>query len=117
MLISSVAIAQTRIVEHPQFESTNTGGVEISKLEFRSSETVLDINGFERPDNWISLSSKTYRKGKLEKIYKFLRSEGFEMDKHVFMTASSTVSYKLHMEALDKNETSFDFIEGESSND
>jgi len=45
----------------------------------------LDINGFERPNNWIALSSKTYLKGKSGKIYKFLRSEGFEMDKHVFV--------------------------------
>jgi len=117
LMIASTGIAQTRSIEHPQFKSTNTGAIEISKIELKDSETVLYIDGFERPNSWIALSSKTYLKGKSGKIYKFLRSEGFEMDKQVIMPASGTVSFKLHMKPLDKKETSFDFIEGESSNE
>lgn len=113
LLISSTGIAQTRTVEHPEYESSNTESLEIYKVEMKDSETVLYCDGFGRPTGWIALSSKTYLKGKSGKIYKFLRSEGFEMDKHIFMPASGTVSFKLHMEALNKNETSFDFMEGE----
>ena len=115
LLISMWSMAQSRIVEHPQYESTNTGSLEINKLELKNSETVLYFDGFEQPNRWIYLSSKSYLKGKSGKIYKFLHSEGFDMDKQIFMPASGTVSFKLLMEPLDKKETSFDFIEGENS--
>jgi len=115
LLFSTATIAQIRTIEHPEYESCNTGSLEICKVEMKDSETVLYCDGFGRPDSWIYLTSKSYLKGKSGKIYKFIRSEGFEMDKEIYMPASGTISFKLYMESLDKNETSFDFMEGENS--
>ncbi|MDR3653386.1 MAG: TlpA disulfide reductase family protein [Paludibacter sp.] len=116
-LISWTSIAQTRTVELPIYEGCNWGFLEITKLELKESETVLYCDGFETPNKSISLSSKIYLQGKSGKIYKFIRSEDFEMDKRIFMLVSGMVSFKLHMEPLDKKETSFDFIEGKSYNE
>jgi len=115
-LFSTSNIAQIRTIEHPEYESCNTESLVISKVQMNDSETVLYCDGFEEPNNWIYLTSGIYLKGKSGKIYKFLHSEGFEMDKQVFMPASGIVSFKLYMEPLDKKETSFDFIEGEDKN-
>ena len=114
LLFSNASIAQIRTIEHPEYESSNTSSLEINKLEIKNAETVLYCDGFGRPNSWIALTSKSYLKGKSGKIYKFIRSEGFEMDKEIFMPASGTVSFKLYMEPLDKNETSFNFMEGEN---
>lgn len=115
LLFSTTITAQIRTIEYPEYESCNTGSLEINKVEMKDSETVLYCDGFGKPNNWIYLTSKSYLKGKSGKIYKFIRSDGFEMDKQVFMPASGTVSFKLYMEPLDMKETSFDFIEGENS--
>ena len=115
LLFSTATIAQIRTIEHPEYESCNTESLEIYKVEMKDSVTVLYCDGFGRPNSWIYLTSKSYLKGKSGKIYKFIRSEGFEMDKEIYMPASGTVSFKLYMEPLDKNETSFDFMEGEKS--
>jgi len=116
LLFSTSNIAQIRTIEHPEYESCNTESLVISKVQIDDSETILYCDGFEEPNNWIYLTSGIYLKGKSGKIYKFLHSEGFEMDKQVFMPASGTVSFKLYMEPLDKKETSFDFIEGKDKN-
>jgi len=116
LLICMAGIAQTKIVDRPLFVTANTNILEISKLELRNSETVLYCDGFEKPNNWFTLNSKSYLKGKSGKIYKFIRSEGFEIDKQNFMPASGNISFKLYMQPLDINETSFDFIGGEDSN-
>ena len=62
LLIASTGIAQTRIIEHPQFESTNTISFEITKLEFKNSETVLYCDVYNSPGEWILLSSSSYLK-------------------------------------------------------
>lgn len=113
LLVSWTCVAQTRTVEFPEYESCNSGFLEITKLELKESETVLHCDAFETPNKSVLLSSKIYLKGKLGKIYRFIRSEGIEMDKQVLMPASGSISFKLYMQPLDKMETSFDFIEGD----
>src|ERR1035437_7139674 len=115
LLFSTATIAQIRTIEHPEYESCNTGSLEINKVEMKDSATVLYCDVFNSPNDWIYQTSKCYLKGKSGKIYKFIRSEDFEMDKQVFMPASGTVSFKLYMEPLDNKETSFDFMDGEKS--
>ncbi len=56
--ISKFPIAQTTIIERPQFATANTDAFEISKLELKNSETVLYCDGYGKPNDIISLSSK-----------------------------------------------------------
>lgn len=89
LLICLSGFAQTTIIERPQFATANTDAFEISKLELKNSETVLYCDGYGKPNDIISLSSKSYLKGESGKVYKFIRSEGFEMDKEITVTITN----------------------------
>ncbi len=117
LLISTASLAQIRIVELPEYESSNTNLLDINKLELTDSVTILYCDVYNRPNAWIRLSSNSYLKGKSGQIYNLVRSEGFELDKKVNMPVSGSVSFKLYMGPLDKNENSFDFMEGENEGD
>jgi peroxiredoxin len=86
-------------------------------LELKNSETILYCNAFETPGKSITLSSKINLKGKSGKTYKLLGVERLEIDKQFLVPDSGSISFKLHMQPLDVNETSFDFIGGEKFND
>ncbi len=114
-LITASGIAQNVIVESPQYESSNTSSFEISKLELRDSVTVLycDFYNSTLPDAWVSISSKSYLKGKSGHVYKLLGSEGYVLDERATMPQSGNLSFKLYTEPLRKEDSSFDFMEGE----
>lgn len=112
--ISYISLAQGKIIQRPDYESSSTTNFQIDKLELKNTETILHCDIYS--NNWMLLSSKIYLKGKSGKLYKLLRSEGFELDKQVTMPQSGNISFKLHMEPLDKTEKSFDYIEGENEN-
>ncbi len=114
-LITTSGVAQHVIVEYPQYESINTSSFVISKIELRDSVTVLycDFYNSTRPDAWVSISSKSYLKGKSGLIYKILSSEGYRLDERAVMPKSGNLSFKLFVEPLRKDENTFDFMEGE----
>ncbi len=119
LLLSTVSNAQQVIIEQLDFENSNTTLFEISKLELRDSITILhcDFYGSTRPDAWVSISSKSYLKGTSGHIYRVLRSEGYTLDEKATMPQSGNISFKLYAEPLQKEEKSFDFIEGEDEGD
>ena len=117
LLITTSGVAQNIIVEQPEYKSSNTQLFEISKLELRDSVTILycDFYNSTRPDSWVSISSKSFLKGKSGHIYKLLGSEGYVLDVRATMPQSGNISFKLFAEPLKKEDNSFDFMEGEYS--
>lgn len=115
LLIPTISIAQQSIIEQPDYESCNTTTFEISKLELRDSITILHCDFYKstRSDSWVSISSKSYLKGNSGHIYKLLSSEGYKLDERATMPLSGNLSFKLYAEPLQKDENSFDFMEGE----
>jgi thiol-disulfide isomerase/thioredoxin len=116
-LITTSTVAQNIIVEQPEYKSNNAQTFDISKLELRDSVTILycDFYNSTRPDAWVSISSKSFLKGKSGHIYKILRSEGYVLDEKAKMPQSGHMSFKLYAEPLKKEDNSFDFMEGEYS--
>jgi thiol-disulfide isomerase/thioredoxin len=112
-LIASTGIAQTRIIERPNFENNNSGSLEIDKLVLKETETVLYCDFYDSPNDTILIAAKCYMKGKSGKIYKLLRSEGFELGKKTVVPTTGYISFKLHLKPLDKTENSFDLLLGE----
>jgi len=117
LLIATTGIAQTRIIEHPNFENNNSGSLEIDKLVLKDTETVLYCDFYDSPNDTILISAKCYMKGKSGKIYKLLRSEGFELGKKTVVPTTGYISFKLHLKPLDKTEKSFDLLLGEKGNE
>jgi len=114
--IASIMAAQEAeplVIESPDFESRSSNTIEINKLELRTTETVLHGDLYGKPNYWVRLSSGSYLKGASGKVYKLRRSEGFPLDSTVYLPASGHHPFILYTEPLDKDETSFDFTEGD----
>lgn len=114
-LITTSGIAQQLFIENPEYESSNTSSFVISKMELRDTVTILycDFYNSTHPDAWVSISSKSYLKGKSGRVYKLLGSEGYVLDERATMPQSGNLSFKLYAEPLKKEDNSFDFMEGE----
>lgn len=115
LLITASCVNQNVIIERPEYESSNARTFEISKLELKDTVTVLycDFYNSTRPGAWVSISSKSYLKGKSGRIYKIVGSEGYVLDERATMPESGNMSFKLYAEPLDKADDTFDFMEGE----
>ncbi|WP_051697914.1 TlpA disulfide reductase family protein [Prevotella sp. 10(H)] len=105
--------SQSKVIERPDVENTNTEFVFINKLELNNNETVLHCDAYNTPGYWVMVPSGSYLKGKSGKKYKLLRSNGFELDKKVHMPESGTMAFTMHFEPLDSDDDTFDFIQGD----
>ena len=103
------------IIKNPEYDSSNTDMIQISKIELTDTATILFTDAYNRPNNWVSISSGTVLKGKYN-TYKLRGSEGFELDKEIYMPESGNVSFKLFFDPVDKQEESVDFAESEDPN-
>ena len=111
------AMAQKpRIVENPNYESTNTSSIEFTRIEVNKSETVVSASFWYMHNYWVKICSSCYLKGNnTGKVYKFLRADGIEMDKETFMPISNRLDFKLYFEPISEEDTSIDFYEGVES--
>ena len=107
---------KTCIVENPNYESTNTSLIEITRIEVNKSETVVSASFWYMHNYWVRICSSCYLKGNnTGKVYKFLRADGIEMDKETFMPISNRLDFKLYFEPVSNEDTSVDFYEGAES--
>lgn len=113
LLLSFVLKAQTNVIYNPEIGSSNTESLAIEKIIRTDSSAVFYMDAYSRPKAWIRIASASVLKGASGKIYKLLSSEGFELDKEVFMPQSGNISFKLRFEPLAKNETMASFSEGD----
>ncbi|MBO5922308.1 MAG: hypothetical protein J6Q48_07995, partial [Bacteroidaceae bacterium] len=105
-----------RIVENPNYESTNTSSIEFTRIEVNKSETVVSASFWYMHNYWVKICSSCYLKGNnTGKVYKFLRADGIEMDKETFMPISNRLDFKLYFEPISNEDTSIDFYEGVES--
>ena len=105
------------IINNPEFESTNTDLLSISKIELTDTATILYVDVYNNPGNWIGIASATVLKGENNRTYKLLGSEGFELDKGIPMPESGTQSFLLFFDPVDKAEKEIDYIEGDAEGD
>jgi thiol-disulfide isomerase/thioredoxin len=101
-----------KVVEKPYTRFANTTTIEIDKVTLSDTETVLDINAFFRPGNWIRIVSDTYLLANGKK-YIVRGSEGIDLDSQFWMPESGEASFKLTFEPLPKTTHTFDFIESD----
>ena len=99
------------VVDYPYVENASTEHLMINRLEITDSLTVLHCDAYHLPNYWVMIPSQACLRGESGKIYKLIRSQGFELDKEVYMPESGTVTFSLYFEPLDKTEPSFDFME------
>lgn len=104
--------AQNKTVEVPPFGFANTKTLEIRKVSLSEEETLLEVDAFFTPDEWIRIASDTYLKAG-DKKYKIQKGESIVLDSLFWMPKSGEASFKLVFEPLPLKTEKFDFIEGD----
>ena len=104
--------AQTKSVALPPAAYANTRSVEIASVTLSDTATVLDVEAFYTPGNWVRIVSDSYLQADGKKF--MIRSgEGIDLDSLFWMPPSGEASFKLVFEPLPQNTKAFDFIESD----
>jgi thiol-disulfide isomerase/thioredoxin len=105
------------IVERPAFDVRNSATLEIDRIEISDTATVLHINAFFNPKDWIAISGETYirESGSSAKL-PITRSEGINTDEQYRMPKSGKASFRLFFPPLPAGVTRIDLIESDCSN-
>lgn len=115
---SHLSAQQAVRLPYPGYQSKNTESLEISEIALSDTATILYMDGYARPNNWIRLASHTSLVGTTTgKSYKLIRSEGFAIDEKVYMPASGNVTFTLQFEPVDRQDQQISFCEGATDQD
>jgi thiol-disulfide isomerase/thioredoxin len=102
------------VVERPVFEVRNSGTLEIDKIEMNDSSTVLYIDAYYRPKQWIMISSGTYiRESGTDDRLLIVRSEDITLDEKFYLPESGKTSFRLFFPPLRPDIRRIDFIESD----
>lgn len=105
--------ATSRIVESPVINFANTTSIDIVKVEFTDSSTVLNVTAHYYPGMWIRIASDTRLEANGHR-YAMTGTDGITPDTEFWMPESGTADFKLIFEPLPADTKKFDFIEGDS---
>lgn len=101
-----------RVVENPLIETANTRTLDIVKVELSDTATVLHMNAYYRPKNWIVISSDSYLQIPARR-FMLTGAEGITPDSLFWMPDSGRASFVLRFPPLPRGTKSFDFIESD----
>ena len=86
--------------------------IEVYRIQIDNEKTVLEATMYNLPDYWVQLNSSDILRGcQTGKSYKFLKAEGFEIDRKVFMPDSCCRSFKVYFEPIDKADKAVHWLE------
>lgn len=103
---------QNRTLEDPFIEAANTETLDIAKICLSDTATVLHMEAYFRPKNWIRIDAGTYLQADGAK-YPVIGSEGIQLDSLFWMPETGRASFVLKFAPLPKGVESFDFIESD----
>lgn len=103
---------RNRVVENPLIGAANTMTLDFPKIELSDTATVLHVNAYFRPHNWIRIDAGAYLMADGQK-YMLQGSEGIEPDSLFWMPDSGEASFVLKFGPLPAGTKSFDFIESD----
>lgn len=101
-----------RVVENPLIETANTRTLDIVKVELSDTATVLHMNAYYRPKNWIVISSDSYLQIPARR-FMLTGAECITPDSLFWMPDSGRASFVLRFPPLPRGTKSFDFIESD----
>ena len=111
MLLASCTPAN-RVVENPLIGAANTMTLDFPNIEMIDTATVLHVDAYFRPHNWIRIDAGTYLLADGQK-YMLQGSEGILPDSLFWMPDSGEASFVLKFGPLPRGTKSFDFIESD----
>lgn len=111
MLLASCTPAN-RVVENPLIGVANTMTLDFPKIELSDTATMLHVDAYFRPHNWIRIDAGSYLLADGQK-YMLQGSEGIQPDSLFWMPDSGQASFVLRFGPLPRGTKSFDFIESD----
>ncbi len=121
LILSGVSCShpsKERVIDYPVIGSSNTDLMEIYRIETTDTTLVLHAEVYNRPNNWIRLSSLAYITGETTgKTYRLKGSPDFEFDKEVYMPDSWNKKVTMIFEPIDDSEEVISFYEGNNEGD
>lgn len=110
--------AQNFSIDYPAYQNRNSDALEINRIVRNDTATILYMDAYSNPNYWIRLDSKLSLHGnQTGKSYSIVCSQGFELDKEVYMPDSGNVTFSLQFPPLDSQDKEIDFIEGSGERD
>lgn len=111
LALLAVGCTQKKVIEYPVSDNV-LDYLSIYQIELSDKQTVMRGNVYNRPDQWVNISSGAVLKGlQTGQEYKLLGSEEFELDRQLYMPESGTRPITLIFEALDSQDTVVDLVE------
>ena len=105
------ALSAQNAVDYPSYRN-HANYIEVYHVETNPEYTLFETTVYNKPGYWIQMNSTDQLVGcQTGKKYRFLRVEGFEMDKQVFMPESGCRSFKIYFEPLDIQDKAIHWIE------
>ncbi len=101
-----------QVIERPVSGLYNSTTLEIAKVERTDSATILHIDAYFYPNNWIRIDSATYLQANGQK-YIITGSEDILLNEHHWMPETSEDHFKLFFPPLPNGIKTFDFIESD----
>ncbi|MDF9829021.1 TlpA disulfide reductase family protein [Parabacteroides sp. PF5-6] len=101
-----------RVIERPVYGFQNNTTLEIDKVELTDSATILYVDAYFYPNNWIRIDSATYIRAN-GKNYTVQGAEGIVLHAEHWMPDTGEDHFKLFFPPIPKNTKSIDFIESD----
>ena len=107
-----MSCSHTKVIEYPTIEQRNSKSLEFYQVEMSDTALILHGDVYNRPGNWVRMSSSSVLKGRTTgKTYRLVRATGIELDKQETMPESWNRSFSLQFEAVDPKDKLVDFDE------
>ena len=104
--------AQEKVIDNPYVESYSSEMLSLDKIVCTDTATLLYIDVYNAPGNWIQIASESVLTGKSGRVYKLLSSENIRLDEKVYIPESGTIYFILLFEPLNGEEDIISFSEG-----
>ena len=112
LLALTAQARKPRVIENPQWISSNTGkSLTITRVELTDTATVLWFHSKHKPNNWIRISRNSTLTDDCGRRYKARCGIGIGLSKRFYIPASGEADFKVSFDPLPRDTRAFDFIE------
>ena len=107
----------TKVVNYPTSESTNTDILEVKQVELTDTATIVHFNAYYIPKYWIRVSPNCKLVDDKGGIYALKKADGIKPGEHFYLPESGEAEFSLTFEPLSTSVQSFNFTEGTEKKD
>lgn len=107
----------TKVVNYPTSESTNTDILEVKQVELTDTATIVHFNAYYIPKYWIRVSPNCKLVDDKGGIYALKKADRIKPGEHFYLPESGEAEFSLTFEPLSTSVQSFNFTEGTEKKD